>query len=256
MIQQISVFWYSSFYTCVFNLFNTHNSRQNKKFPDSKNEPIYFCPKKSNKKKLSTKKKYHLNHMFTGMISTNSHSYIYIICQHDEKLIIDKQRVFNQLTPIIHDLLQEVSVNTKYVTFAKDFDITASALNGVITFLCTGYVSIQLDTMVRTIEKLGGSVKLDNYLKLKVQNTLQNPQTPREDHNQLYHWRIEDACADLKNFIPTEAIHSNSVRFWFRKLKSDNNPNQKEKEKLHSDKEVSDSDIGTFLHTDYKPLTS
>jgi hypothetical protein len=240
----------------VFLIYLTHIIQDRTKNFLTQKMNLYIWAKKNQTKKNEHKKKYHLNHIFTGMISTNSHSYIYIICQHDEKLIIDKQRVFNQLTPIIHDLLQEVSVNTKYVTFAKDFDITASALNGVITFLCTGYVSIQLDTMVRTIEKLGGSVKLDNYLKLKVQNTLQNPQTPREDHNQLYHWRIEDACADLKNFIPTEAIHSNSVRFWFRKLKSDNNPNQKEKEKLHSDKEVSDSDIGTFLHTDYKPLTS
>jgi hypothetical protein len=130
---------------------------------------------------------------------------------YDGIYMLDLNRTSKYLTPTLNHLIIEKCD----FYFAHNLNIRYRNLSAIINFLCTGYLCIDLDTLVITIERLGGSQRLDQYLKLHQQN----PNCPSEDMRQLYQWRIASMDSVFDQYTATQAVHPNSIQFWFRKLK-------------------------------------
>lgn len=153
-----------------------------------------------------------VNNTTCNLESGNLNSIVRIHCRYDEIYLLDLNRTSKYLTPTLRHL---IIVKRDY-SFARNLNIMSQSLSGIINFLCTGYLCIDLDTLVITMEKLGGSQKLDQYL-LKLHP--KRPNCPSEDVRQMYQWRIASMDSVFDQYTVTQAIHPNSIQFWFRKLK-------------------------------------
>jgi hypothetical protein len=149
--------------------------------------------------------------------SETSESKIVEINCYRGKCILDISRVHNYLTPT----LQKYIIREHNFDFLRDdLNINTRDFSAFITFLCTGYISIRLDILVLVAEKLGGSKKLDNYLKYKLDQNIPKPNCPSDDIQELYNWKIAYATKGYEDYVPTKPIHGNSIQYWFRKRKN------------------------------------
>lgn len=121
------------------------------------------------------------------------------------------------------------------LTFAKHLGITRSNFQACVTFIKTGYVG-SIDVLVRTMDILGGSDKLDAYItKKQAQNEAleayrlalelserANPLTPAADIDKLYIWRAHKSINPNPNmqsdeWSVTTKIHGPTLYYWWRK---------------------------------------
>lgn len=152
-----------------------------------------------------------------GSDSESSKTEIVVINCYGGKCFLDISRVLKYLTPT----LQKYIMSDHNFDFVRDdMNMNVQHFSAFITFLCTGYITVNLDILVCTAEKLGGSKKLDNYLKYKLNQNIPLPNCPSDDIQELYDWKIAHANRGYEDYIPTQPIHSNSIQFWFRKRKN------------------------------------
>jgi len=138
-----------------------------------------------------------------------------ILCANDKATVIDLYVIRDLCPPILRRFLGLSDDSTMpfvfkeaardeqgRLTFAKHLDISRSSFQACITFIKTGYVG-SIEVLVRTMEILGGSEKLDAYVakkqaekesieahKLdKLMSERTNPMTPEVDIDHLYIWR-------------------------------------------------------------------
>lgn len=153
---------------------------------------------------------YRLNDPTCNPESESLNRIVRIVCS-DGIHYLDVKRTSAYLTPT---LKQFILVKRDY-TFVRNLGVRSRNFGAIINFLCTGYRCIDLDTLVLTMEKLGGSKKLDQYLK----SCQSHPNCPSEDTQQLYQWRIASMDSVFDQYTATQAVRPNSIQFWFRKLK-------------------------------------
>lgn len=138
-----------------------------------------------------------------------------VLCANDGIAVIDLNSLQDRCPPILQRFLG-LSVDSMApfafkeaardaqgrLTFAKHFDISRSGFQACITFIKTGYVG-SLEILVRTMDILGGSEKLDAYVAKKqaeqeareahelekLMSERTNPMTPEADVDHLYIWR-------------------------------------------------------------------
>lgn len=141
-----------------------------------------------------------------------------VLCANDQPVVIDIDSLLGICPPILQRFLdfpdapmapfifKEAAREQGRLTFAKHLDISRSSFQACITFLKTGYVG-SIEVLVRTMDILGGSEKLDAYVAKKqaekeareayeyfakvdkLMSERTNPMTPEADTNQLYIWR-------------------------------------------------------------------
>ena len=168
-----------------------------------------------------------------------------ILCANDRTAVIDIASIQNTCPPILSRFLgisndsiasncfKEAARDEQgRLTFAKHLDISRSCFQACITFIKTGYVG-SIEVLVRTMDILGGSERLDVYVakkqaekeaieaheleKLLSERT--NPMTPEADMDQLYVWRAaqtgwsqgvnsEDWCMTVHTGI--------AIDYWWR----------------------------------------
>jgi hypothetical protein len=138
-----------------------------------------------------------------------------VLCGHDGIAVIDLNAIQDICPPILgrflglsNDSMAAFAFKAAArdeqgrLTFAKHLDISRSSFQACITFIKTGYVG-SIEALVRTMDILGGSERLDAYVakkqaesearevhefeKLLSERT--NPMTPEADVDQLYIWR-------------------------------------------------------------------
>ena len=137
-----------------------------------------------------------------------------VLCANDQPVVIDIDSLLGLCPPILQRFLdfpdapmapfifKEATREQGRLNFAKHLDISRSSFQACITFLKTGYVG-SIEVLVRTMDILGGSEKLDAYVakkqaeqeareaheleKLLSERT--NPMTPEADIDLLYIWR-------------------------------------------------------------------
>lgn len=124
--------------------------------------------------------------------------------------------------------------------FAKKFGICRENLLACISFLRNGHVA-NLNSLVQTMEILGGSRKLDEYVikkrnkdeaekvakALENEKNNQNPRNPAQDVGQLFDWAPAAWLASLNGngrvWSATELIADSEglpQKFWFRTLRN------------------------------------
>lgn len=167
-----------------------------------------------------------------------------ILCTNDESLVVDLKIITDVCPPILKRFLgigediygltfaAPARDDIGRLTFAKEFGISRSCLQSCVTFLKSGYVH-SLETLVRTMDILGGSDKLDAYVvkknaeeeALKALAQLHdwsdrlNPMTPKEDIDLLFIWRAR--CKDWSTSDEWSATSrdGNTIIWWWRKRK-------------------------------------
>jgi len=169
-----------------------------------------------------------------------------ILCAHDGIAVIDLHTIQDLCPPIFSRFL-DISDDSMApfafkeaardeqgrLTFAKQLDISRSSFQACITFLKTGYIG-SIEVLVRTMDILGGSEKLDAYVakkqaeieareahelkKLLSERT--NPMTPEADVDHLYIWRAGQTgwsqgvnTEDWSMTVPTSL---SSIDYWWR----------------------------------------
>ena len=122
------------------------------------------------------------------------------------------------------------------LTFAKHLDISRSSFQACITFIKTGYVS-SIEVLVRTMDILGGSERLDAYVakkqaekeaieaheleKLLSERT--NPMAPEADMDHLYIWRAAQNgwSQGMSSEDWSITVHTGiCIDYWWRKRRS------------------------------------
>ena len=138
-----------------------------------------------------------------------------ILCAHDGIAVIDLHTIQDLCPPILCRFLglsddsmaactfKEAARDEQgRLTFAKHLDISRSSFQACITFIKTGYVG-SIEVLVRTMDILGGSERLDAYVAKKqaeleareahelekLLSERKNPMTPEADVDHLYIWR-------------------------------------------------------------------
>ena len=169
-----------------------------------------------------------------------------ILCANDNVVVIDIACIQPICPPILARFLglSEDSISTNCfkeaardeqgrLTFAKHLDISRSSFQACITFIKTGYVG-SINILVRTMDILGGSEKLDAYVAKKqaeqearedyeikqLMSQRTNPMTPEMDIDHLYIWRAAQTgwiqgmtSDDWSITVPTGL----SIDYWWRK---------------------------------------
>ena len=174
-----------------------------------------------------------------------------VLCKGDLSTVLDLAIVSDVCPPILRRFLDIPHSNGMAslcfkaparddcgrLTFVKELDISRSSFQACITFLKTGYVDqYSFEGLVRTMDILGGSEKLDAYVaKKQVEieaatiyrrgqqlSERTNPMTPEADIEQLYSWRAMHAgwSAGDEWSVTCRVVNSspNTVVFWWRKL--------------------------------------
>ena len=134
------------------------------------------------------------------------------------------------------------------LTFAKHLEISRSGFQACITFIKTGYVG-SIEVLVRTMDILGGSERLDAYVakkqaeseareaheleKLLSERT--NPMTPEADIDHLYIWRAGQTgwsqgrnSEDWSMTVPTGL----SIDYWWRMRREGDDEDDQQIEEL------------------------
>lgn len=120
--------------------------------------------------------------------------------------------------------------------FCKKFGICRENLLACISFLRNGHVA-NLNSLVQTMEILGGSRKLDEYVMkkrnkdeaekvtkaLENEKNKQNPMNPPQDADQLFDWApaawLSSLIGDGRDWSATELIVDSErlpQNFWFK----------------------------------------
>jgi len=168
-----------------------------------------------------------------------------VLCANDQTIVIDLNSIRDTCPPILRRFLDvpgapmapfiftEATRDQGRLNFAKQLDISRSSFQACITFLKTGYVG-SIEVLVRTMDILGGSEKLDAYVakkqaeieareahelkKLLSERT--NPMTPEADVDHLYIWRAGQTgwsqgvnTEDWSMTVPTSL---SSIDYWWR----------------------------------------
>ena len=184
-----------------------------------------------------------------------------ILCAHDEIAVIDLHTIQDTCPPILSRFLgisddsmapfifKEATREQGRLTFAKQLDISRSSFQACITFLKTGYIG-SIEVLVRTMDILGGSEKLDAYVakkqaeieareahelkKLLSERT--NPMTPEADVDHLYIWRAGQTgwsqgvnTEDWSMTVPTSL---SSIDYWWRMRREGDDEDDEEIEEL------------------------
>lgn len=169
-----------------------------------------------------------------------------ILCAHDGIAVIDLHTIQDLCPPIFSRFLgisddsmaactfKEAARDEQgRLTFAKQLDISRSSFQACITFLKTGYVG-SIEVLVRTMDILGGSERLDAYVakkqaeieareaheleKLLSERT--NPMTPEADVDHLYIWRAGQTGwsqgANTEDWSMTAPTSLSSIDYWWR----------------------------------------
>lgn len=182
------------------------------------------------------------------MASVNMSRPEVVLCAHNKPVVIDLA-VISLLCPPILVRRLDMSQSSDFtgrcfkeaardeqgrLTFAKHLGITRSNFQACITFIKTGYVG-SIDVLIRTMDILGGSDKLDAYVaKKQAENEAkeayllakelserENPLTPAADMDNLYIWRAQQG-----NWLPgdsadewsvTNRVGRNTMDYWWRK---------------------------------------
>ena len=167
-----------------------------------------------------------------------------ILCAHDEIAVIDLHTIQDTCPPILSRFLgisddsmapfifKEATREQGRLTFAKQLDISRSSFQACITFLKTGYIG-SIEVLVRTMDILGGSEKLDAYVAKKqaeieareahelekLLSGRKNPMAPEADIDDLYIWRAGPTCLTPPG-IPTHwsmtVQTGTSINYWWR----------------------------------------
>jgi len=137
-----------------------------------------------------------------------------VLCANDQTIVIDLDSLSGLCPPILRRFLDvpgapmapfiftEATRDQGRLNFAKHLDISRSGFQACITFIKTGYVG-SIEDLVRTMDILGGSEKLDVYVAKKqaeqeareahelekLMSERTNPMTPEADVDHLYIWR-------------------------------------------------------------------
>jgi hypothetical protein len=170
-----------------------------------------------------------------------------VLCAHDKPVVIDLA-VISLLCPPVLVRLLDMSQSSDFagrcfkeaprdeqgrLTFAKHLGISRSNFQACITFIKTGYVG-SIEVLVRTMDILGGSDKLDAYVaKKQAENEAQeayrlekelsereNPLTPAADIDNLYIWRAQQGSwmnGQSDEWSVTNRVGRNTVDYWWRK---------------------------------------
>lgn len=167
-----------------------------------------------------------------------------ILCAHDEIAVIDLHTIQDTCPPILSRFLgisddsmapfifKEATREQGRLTFAKRLNICRSSFQACITFLKTGYVG-SIEVLVRTMDILGGSERLDAYVAKKqaeseareaheldkLMSERTNPMTPEADMDHLYIWRA--AQTGWSQGVNSEdwsmTVHTGiSIDYWWR----------------------------------------
>tara|TARA_B110000093_G_scaffold177394_1_gene214338 strand:- start:930 stop:1463 length:534 start_codon:yes stop_codon:yes gene_type:complete len=168
-----------------------------------------------------------------------------VVCVNDKPAVIDLSSIQDICPPILGRFLgisgpitgncfKEPNRDDQgRLTFVKDFEICRSSFQACITFIKTGYVD-SIDVLVRTMDILGGSKKLDAYVSKKQAEiearddyilekemlSRSNPMTPEADTSHLFTWKImhnswgPGLASD--EWSVTERV-VRSLDFWWRK---------------------------------------
>ena len=174
-----------------------------------------------------------------------------VLCVNDKPMVIDLASLQDICPPILGRFLgiygpingfKELNRDDQgRLTFVKDFEIYRDNFQACITFIKTGYVgSIEptdstegsLDTLVRTMDILGGSKKLDAYVSKKQTEieddyilerlSLFNPMTPKADITHLFTWKCmhNSWSTGLESDEWSVTVRTaKSLDFWWRKRK-------------------------------------
>ena len=182
-----------------------------------------------------------------------------ILCANDKTTVIDIASIQNTCPPILSRFLgisndsiasncfKETARDEQgRLTFAKHLDISRSSFQACITFIKTGYVS-SIEVLVRTMDILGGSERLDAYVAKKqaekeaieahnfekLLSKRTNPMTPEADTNQLYIWRA--AQTGWSQGVNSEewsmTVHTDTaIDYWWRRRREHDDEEMHEEE--------------------------
>uniref|UniRef100_A0A6C0JHJ8 Uncharacterized protein n=1 Tax=viral metagenome TaxID=1070528 RepID=A0A6C0JHJ8_9ZZZZ len=172
-----------------------------------------------------------------------------ILCANDNIAVIDMACIQTICPPILARFLglSEDSISATCfkkaardeqgrLTFAKHLDISRSSFQACITFIKTGYVG-SIEVLVRTMDILGGSEKLDAYVAKnqaeqearkdyeleKLLSERKNPMTPEADIDDLYIWRAAQTgwSQGLSSEDWSITVHTGiCIDYWWRKRRS------------------------------------
>ena len=183
-----------------------------------------------------------------------------ILCAHDEIAVIDLHTIQDTCPPILSRFLgisddsmapfifKEATREQGRLTFAKRLNICRSSFQACITFLKTGYVG-SIEVLVRTMDILGGSERLDAYVAKKqaeseareaheldkLMSERTNPMTPEADIDDLYIWRA--AQTGWSQGVNSEdwsmTVHTGlSIDYWWRMRREGDDEDDEEIEEL------------------------
>ena len=167
-----------------------------------------------------------------------------VLCANDQPVVIDLDSLSGLCPPILQRFLdfpdapmapfifKEATREQGRLTFAKQLDISRSSFQACITFLKTGYVG-SIEVLVRTMDILGGSEKLDAYVAKKqaeseareahelekLMSERTNPMTPEADVDHLYIWRAgQTGWSRGVNFEEwSMTVHTGiAIDYWWR----------------------------------------
>jgi len=181
-----------------------------------------------------------------------------VLCANDQPAVIDLASISDQCPPILRRFLgfdvspmapncfKEAARDEQgRLTFAKHLDISRSSFQACVTFIKTGYVG-SLEILVRTMDILGGSEKLDAYVAKKqaeqeahgayqfeqLLSERTNPMTPKADIDHLYIWRAgQSGCRKSEDWSLT--VHTGiAIDYWWRKRREGDDEDDDEIEEL------------------------
>ena len=184
-----------------------------------------------------------------------------ILCAHDGIVIIDLNSIQDTCPPILSRFLglsddsmaactfKEAARDEQgRLTFAKHLEICRSSFQACITFIKTGYVG-SMEVLVRTMDILGGSERLDAYVAKKqaeseareahelekLLSKRTNPMTPEADIDHLYIWRAGQTGwsqgVDSEDWSMT--VHTGlSIDYWWRCRREQDDEEMEEIEEL------------------------
>lgn len=168
-----------------------------------------------------------------------------ILCANDRTAVIDIASIQNICPPILSRFLgisnDSIAANCfkepardeqGRLTFAKHLDISRSSFQACITFVKTGYVG-SIEVLVRTMDILGGSKRLDAYVAKKqaekeaqeayelekLLSERSNPMTPEADMDHLYIWRAAQTgwSQGRESEDWSMTVHTGiSIDYWWR----------------------------------------
>lgn len=169
-----------------------------------------------------------------------------ILCTNDETILLDLDTISDTCPPVLGRLLnmsvasdsplccfkEAARDDQGRLTFAKHLNISRSNFQACITFLKTGHVD-SIEVLIRTMDILGGSEKLDAYVAKKqierearedyemekLMSGRTNPMTPEADIDHLYIWRAAQTAwlEGSRSQYWSVTVHSGiALDYWWR----------------------------------------